>query len=105
VGVDVLEGLPPWAGNLTAGAALMVVALLAVTGKLLWHKWVERQLDELKKQRDDAMAVTREALEINRIHAEAYRELSQTVDTIADGQAVTLKLIQALPRPDGGAST
>lgn len=97
-----IEGIPQWAGDVTAAGALMLIALLAVTGRLLWHKWVERQIAAIERQRDDAMASLRDALEVNRIHAEAYRELSQTVDTIAEGQTVTLKLIQALPRPDGG---
>lgn len=97
-----IEGVPPWVGGITPTAALMLIAILAVTGKIQWHTWVERVVRDLTKQRDDALVALREALEINRIHAEAYRELSQTVDTIADGQTVTLKLIQALPRPDGG---
>lgn len=95
-----LEGLPAWVGGITPAAALMLIALLSVTGKLVWHTVPARREADIVRQRDEALSALRDALEINRIHAEGKREFLQTLDAVADGQAVILKIVQALPRPN-----
>lgn len=100
-----IEGLPAWAPNLSATGALVLIALFAVTGRLLWHKTVDRWLDDLRDQRDRALKAAEEARQINRLQAEAFHQLSESVDRLADGQDVVATFVRTslpAPRSDSG---
>lgn len=95
-----VEGLALGWGDIGASGLVVVVVLLILTDKLRPAKRADRELAVVEKQRDDAVEALRESHEVARINAESIRDLTASVEQLADGQEVAVNLIRAaLPSP------
>ena len=95
-----MDGIPVWASDLSAGALVTIIVLLVLTGRLIWHKVVEKMIDAVNRQLEEATEAGREQREINRHLVETNQTLSKAVERQAEAQDVILALVRAgLPAP------
>ena len=88
-----IEGIPLDAGQVGAGGLLVVVIVLILTGRLVWHKILDRLVADKTAENERLWVALTAQQEINRHYAESARDTVESLETIT-------MLVRALPRKE-----
>ncbi len=98
-----IDGIPLNIADLGGwGAFILAVAVfvLAVFRDRIWTRArAIAAISAAEKQRDDAMDALRDAIEVNRLHAENGRDDAESLRRLAESSEVSANFIRAFPSP------